>query len=57
MEIEDHGNGFEPTRAAGGGRMGLAGMKERAAEIGWSLHVASTPGSGTRIRVERGREE
>jgi signal transduction histidine kinase len=57
MEIEDHGNGFEPTRAAGGGRMGLAGMKERAAEIGWSLQVASTPGNGTRIRVERGREE
>jgi signal transduction histidine kinase len=53
MEIEDHGAGFDPQQARGGGRLGLAGMRERAAEIGWTLRVESAPGSGTRIRVAK----
>jgi signal transduction histidine kinase len=55
MEIEDCGAGFYPQKIAGG-RMGLAGMKERATEIGWCLHVKSEPGTGTCIRVERTSE-
>ena len=54
MEVEDRGAGFDPQRAPGGGRMGMAGMGERAAEIGWSLRVESSPGAGTLIRVEKG---
>lgn len=53
MEIEDHGIGFDPQQVTGGGRMGLAGMSERAAEIGWILQVESAPNSGTCIRVKK----
>jgi signal transduction histidine kinase len=53
LEIEDHGAGFNPRQAGGGGRLGLVGMRERAAEIGWTLRVESAPGSGTRIRVAK----
>jgi two-component system NarL family sensor kinase len=51
LEIEDRGAGFDLQQAGGGEHLGLAGMRERAAEIGWTLRVESTPGSGTRIRV------
>ncbi len=52
LEIEDRGAGFD-TRAAPNqrGHLGLAGMTERAREIGWSLAVESRRGQGTRIRV------
>lgn len=54
LEIEDRGAGFDPQQAGGSGRLGLGGMRERAAEIGWTLRVESAPGSGTRIRVAKG---
>lgn len=53
MEIEDNGTGFDPQQIPSG-RLGLSGMRERAAEISWNLHVESSPGAGTYIRVERG---
>jgi signal transduction histidine kinase len=53
MEIEDHGIGFDPRQAPGQGRVGLVSMQERAAEIGWSLGVVSSPGNGTRVRVRK----
>ena len=53
LEISDRGQGFTPGQAGDGGRLGLAGMRERAAEIGWRLEVASAPGAGARIRVEK----
>jgi signal transduction histidine kinase len=50
LEIEDHGRGFDPDVAIDQrGHLGLAGMFERAVEIGWSLAVCSRPGQGTRI--------
>ncbi len=51
LEISDRGQGFAPASAAPG--LGLAGMGERAAEIGWRLEVDSAPGGGARIRVTR----
>jgi signal transduction histidine kinase len=51
MEIADDGCGFRDEPALAG--VGLAGMRERAAEIGWDLVVDTEPGSGTRIRVMR----
>ena len=53
LVVEDHGRGFvlEDGRRAGG--MGLGSMRERAAEIGWSFLVTSSPGAGTRIVVEQ----
>jgi signal transduction histidine kinase len=52
LEVEDRGAGFD-TQAAPHqlGHLGLAGMAERAREIGWSLAVESWRGQGTRIRV------
>jgi signal transduction histidine kinase len=53
LEVEDGGLGFDPQVALGRrGHLGLAGMDERAREIGWSLSIESQPGSGTRIRAE-----
>jgi signal transduction histidine kinase len=57
MEVEDHGAGFDPQQAKGGGRVGLAGMRERAAEIGWTFEVASSLGQGTRVRVQKGTQK
>ncbi len=57
MEIEDQGRGFDLQQAQDGGRaggqVGLISMGERAAEIGWSLQVFTSPGAGTCIRVEK----
>jgi signal transduction histidine kinase len=52
LEVEDHGRGF-PTQAGVSerGHLGLAGMTERARELGWTLTIESQPGHGTRIRV------
>jgi signal transduction histidine kinase len=52
LEIEDHGHGFDPQAGLNqSGHLGLAGMSERAHEIGWNLSVESQRGQGTRIRV------
>lgn len=56
MEIEDQGTGFDPEKVNGSGRMGMAGMCERAAEIGWTVQVKSSLGHGTRIRIEKNPE-
>jgi signal transduction histidine kinase len=53
IEIVDNGQGFDLQQPQGGGRVGLAGMRERAAEIGWNLIIQSGPGEGTHIRVEK----
>jgi signal transduction histidine kinase len=53
LEVEDHGVGFDPhVPLSEQGHLGLAGMAERAREIGWHLSIDSRPGLGTRIRVE-----
>jgi len=52
LEIEDRGLGFDPQADLNQrGHLGLAGMSERAHEIGWNLSVESQHGQGTRIRV------
>lgn len=52
-EVEDDGRGFRADRVAGqGGGLGLVGMQERAFMIGARVTVDSTPGEGTRVRVE-----
>jgi len=52
LEIEDGGLGFDPQVASSQrGHLGLAGMAERAREIGWRLSVESRPSHGTRVRV------
>jgi signal transduction histidine kinase len=52
LEIEDHGMGFDPnSKFEERGHLGLAGMSERACEIGWDLSIESRQGHGTRIHV------
>lgn len=58
LEIEDHGRGFDLQAALRqGDHLGLAGMGERARELGWNLTIESYPGSGTRVRVEENPPE
>jgi PAS domain S-box-containing protein len=50
--VEDDGVGFDAARpAAGRHGFGLVGMKERAALVGASLDIETTPGRGTTILV------
>lgn len=51
VEIRDNGRGFDPGQAAVPGH-GLANLAARAEELGGSSSVISTPGEGTRVRVE-----
>lgn len=52
LEVEDHGAGFVPGQVTSQGHFGLAGMAERARELGWRWQLDAQPGRGTRIRVE-----
>ena len=53
LEIEDSGLGFDPQSVSSEhGHFGLAGMAERARELGWRLSIESELGRGTRVRVE-----
>lgn len=51
LEVQDNGRGFDPRQARPG--VGLPGMCERAADIGWRLTVDSVPGAGTTLRVNK----
>jgi signal transduction histidine kinase len=54
LTIEDQGRGFNSQSAQNQrGHLGLAGMSERAREIGWTLSVESEKDRGTRILVTR----
>ena len=57
IEIEDNGKGFDTksaqTGSRPGGQVGLAGMQERAVEIGWGLQVLTSPGAGTRVQIRK----
>ena len=49
--VEDDGDGFDHRRVDDGVGLGLLGMKERAASVGGSVVVESTPGAGTRVHL------
>lgn len=50
ITVADDGRGFDPATARAG-HFGLATMRERAADIGASLEVASAPGAGATVTV------
>ena len=55
VEISDDGEGFEmeeDMRFVQAGKIGLAGMQERADLLGGTLHVCTEPGRGTRVVLE-----
>ena len=53
LDVVDDGHGFDPAavarRPVGLGHVGLAAMRQRAAEQGGALEVESQPGSGTAV--------
>jgi len=51
LEIADDGTGFDAA-ASYPGHLGLRTMHERATQVGGTLHIDSTPGRGTEIKVE-----
>lgn len=53
LSIHDNGRGFDPQKVISGGQshFGLRSLRGRAAKIGGTLEITSTPGSGTRITV------
>lgn len=53
VTIRDNGSGFDPDQAARPTALGLLSMRERAAAIGASLEIASRPGGGTAVIIER----
>ena len=52
MEISDNGKGFDPATACQEGCLGILSMRERASVQDWGFSLDSSPGAGTRIRVE-----
>jgi len=56
ISVSDDGEGFVPPKSMGDlakdGKLGLAGMHERARLIGGKMGVHSQPGKGTEIIVE-----
>ena len=54
VEIRDDGQGFVVTEDMGflhAGKIGLAGMQERADLLGGSLSIQSEPGKGTMVTL------
>ena len=49
LTITDNGRGFDAGSVLEEGRYGLRGMSERAANLGGTLRVESSPGKGTAI--------
>jgi signal transduction histidine kinase len=48
VQVNDNGRGFDPASVPPG-HLGLQTMRERAAAIGATFHLASAPGQGTTI--------
>ena len=51
--IRDNGAGFDPEKGRRPTSLGLLSMRERAAAIGATLHIESTPGLGTAVILDR----
>lgn len=57
LDVRDDGRGFDPGRVRPAGRaegtrgLGLAGIRQRAAELGGRAEVESAPGEGTTVSV------
>ena len=49
VHVEDDGIGFDPATSPG---VGLAGLRDRAEQVGGAVDVASAPGQGTQVILE-----
>jgi len=53
LTVADDGSGFATDTVASAYRFGLQGMRERANLIGATLHISSSPGQGTVVRLQK----
>lgn len=51
LTVSDHGPGFDPLVVERSGRLGIAGMRERAELLGGSFAIQSTPGDGACVNA------
>ena len=51
VQIHDNGVGMSEERLAGGGSLGILGMRERARSVGGELRIRSRRGRGTLVSV------
>jgi signal transduction histidine kinase len=52
FEVVDDGPGFEPDADVRAEKLGLAGMRERAALLGGRLGIGRREGAGTRVQLD-----
>lgn len=52
LVVEDNGRGIAAMDMGKSGSFGLRGMTERAGQLGGTVTVTGTPGSGTRVAVQ-----
>jgi two-component system sensor histidine kinase UhpB len=50
LSVEDDGSGFNTSQPTG--RFGVTGMRERAMLVNGTLEIESSPGGGTKLRME-----
>ncbi|NIQ80053.1 MAG: histidine kinase, partial [Anaerolineae bacterium] len=53
LEVVDDGVGFDIDGVSDTGGLGLAMMRERAAELGGLLLISSAPGQGTTVKISK----
>jgi PAS domain S-box-containing protein len=51
LEVSDDGSGFDPAQIAGQNSFGIIGMRERALMLGGALHIDSSIGRGTVLKL------
>jgi signal transduction histidine kinase len=51
LQVTDNGKGIPDHKLAGGGSLGLLGMRERASLLGGRLAIHGSPGRGTTVDV------
>ena len=51
LAVRDDGRGFDPARVDAGG-VGIASMRERAAQLGSELRIGQVPSGGTEVAVQ-----
>ncbi|HSS68715.1 MAG TPA: sensor histidine kinase [Nocardioidaceae bacterium] len=55
LTVEDDGRGFDPSAAPRDGHLGLRALRDLIHEMGADFTLESTPGTGTKVRMEVAR--
>ena len=55
LTVEDDGRGFDPSAVPRDGHLGLRALRDLIHEMGADFTLESTPGTGTKVRMEVAR--